>query len=59
MDLNQLLYHHQRAVMRAAGRIPGSSDPHCLIDHYARKIRERLELDAASANPRIWVPVFQ
>ena len=59
MDLNQLFYHHQRAVMRADKRVPGSGNAHCLVDHYARKIRDRLAHDGAGANPYVWTPVFQ
>jgi len=40
MDLNELLYHHQRALMSAAGRPPlccGSQFD--LVHHYAERIR--------------------
>lgn len=59
MDLNQLFYHHQRAVMRAGARLPGSDASNCLVDHYARKIRERLKIDEAAANPSVWTPAVQ
>lgn len=37
MDLNQLLYHHQIALMQGGS---SSSRGKSLVDHYARKIRE-------------------
>lgn len=37
MDLNQLLYHHQIALIRANETTPACSG---LVDHYARKIRD-------------------
>lgn len=42
MDLNQLLYHHQVALIReGTSALPASG----LIEHYARKVRElRLEM---------------
>lgn len=37
MDLNQLLYHHQIALMQGGSSpAPGAN----LSDHYARKIRD-------------------
>lgn len=35
MDLNQLLFHHQVALMRENGSGAGQSG---VVDHYARKI---------------------
>lgn len=37
MDLNQLLYHHQLALMQGGSSASPRTD---LSDHYARKIRE-------------------
>ena len=37
MDLNQLLYHHQLALMQGGSSASPGTD---LSDHYARKIRE-------------------
>lgn len=59
MDLNQLLYHHQIAVMRAGSRKPNDREQRSLVDHYARRIRDRLAADAAPATPGIWTPVLQ
>ncbi|WP_155805975.1 hypothetical protein [Erythrobacter litoralis] len=36
MDLNQLFYHHQLALMSAGVVSPDNTS---LVDHYARKIR--------------------
>lgn len=37
MDLNQLLYHHQIALMQG---VPSPAPGASLSDHYARKIRD-------------------
>jgi len=46
MDLNELLYQHQRAVLQAARVVPGPvGSRHDLVGHYAgriRRLRERL-----------------
>jgi len=45
MDLNELLYQHQRALMSKANPRPLSCASHFdLVDHYAKRIR-RLRLD--------------
>jgi hypothetical protein len=59
LDLNQLLYHHQLALLRVSRRPPDDRDEPSLVDHYARRIRDRLETDDAPLNPVIWSQTIQ
>ena len=51
MDLNELLYHHQIALMRADRlfRAPAQAGPRdaCLVSHYGTRIARRLSADGA------------
>ncbi len=59
MDLNQLLYHHQLALLRVSRRLPDDREEPSLVDHYARRIRDRLVTDEAALNPIIWSHTVQ
>ena len=55
MDLNQLLYHHQIAVMRAAGQSSRDPDAACLVEHYRRRLHESFVASGAGArNAPAW-----
>ena len=49
MDLNQLFYHHQIAVMRAAGQCSRDPEAACLVEHYRRRLRESFVASGAPA----------
>ena len=49
MDLNQLLYHHQIAIMRAAGQCASDPGATCLVDHYRRRVRDNFVAAGAPA----------
>jgi len=50
MDLNELLYQHQRAILAAPGEMPGTQGSRFdLVGHYAHRIRRlRVRLGAAT-----------
>jgi|SwirhirootsSR2_FD_contig_31_7035832_length_370_multi_3_in_0_out_0_1 hypothetical protein len=56
MDLNELLFQHQRAILRAGAGNP-ESDPrprasaHDLVGHYARRIRHLRERMGVASYP--------
>lgn len=55
MDLNQLLYYHQIAIMRAAGQCNRQPSSACLIDHYRRRVHESfVASDATARNMPEW-----
>ena len=55
MDLNQLLYHHQLAVMCAEGQRDCDPCDVSLVEHYARRIREtRAEQGSVSDHAIVW-----
>lgn len=58
MDLNELLYHHQRAIMRAdpnrAGMAVGNGSD--LVRHYAERIRRLRHQMGVTAWPAWAVP---
>ncbi|MFA7597228.1 MAG: hypothetical protein WCY92_12825 [Novosphingobium sp.] len=40
MDLNQLLYHHQVALLEELRSVPANGSRFDLVQHYAKRIRE-------------------
>ena len=55
MDLNQLLYQHQIAVMRAAGQCAPLSNTDCQVDHFRRRVRESfVTANAPARNAAAW-----
>lgn len=53
MDLNELFYHHQLALMRAESPPTAPGDECCAASHFGQRIAQKLERNRATIRPPV------